>query len=165
MSDSITVEGLDDVIDALKALEGPTGLKIVRSSLRPGAKLMQQQAKADAPKRTGKLANSIKVKSGGTRKGVVKVLVVTSENDSLYRGETFYGAFQEFGYNKVPYTLVDGKIRSQPKGTEPLTPVEGRHFLQHAAEQQGQAAVDAFTEEAGKRIEKLVQGHKSEGGE
>lgn len=154
----IEIRGLTELENALAQLEGPQLKKVVRSSLRKGAKEIQAQAKADAPKRTGTLASSIKVRSGGTKAGTVAVKIVTSNDDHLFKGDQFYGAFLEFGYKHPPvYRTESGQIKSKPRGTEPMTLHEGLHYMKHAAESSAARAVEAFSLEVKKRIEATLQ--------
>ena len=69
----------------------------LRKSLRESAKIIQRGAKFRAPQKSGLLAKTIKVRAfKRTRKAVVGFTVGTAAGD--YRGQTFYGGFQEYGW-------------------------------------------------------------------
>lgn len=73
--------------------------KVLRKPLREAAKVIQKQAKRNAPKDTGLLRRSLRVRAGRRSrrfKNTVRIVVITGEG--FFKGETFYGAFQEFGW-------------------------------------------------------------------
>jgi HK97 gp10 family phage protein len=164
----LVTAGLEDVERMLRGLEAGPGKKLVRASLRVGAKVISKAAKAGAPKRTRRLADSIRVRSGGTKGARISVLVATSETDSMFKGDTFYGAFQEFGWNKAPtwHGRGDGQIHSRSRGTYgkgEATKMPGLHFMRKAADAAADAAIDAFHVEAVRRIE-LLRAQAAAGG-
>jgi HK97 gp10 family phage protein len=128
----IEIQGGRELERALRALPGKVAKKIVRKALRAGAKPIQQDAKARAPKKTGKGAKSIKVRATKRRrKGTIGISVQTSAGD--FAGDEFYMSFLEYGFNKVPtYRGRDGKIYSTPRGTKPTTKIEGKKFMAKA---------------------------------
>ena len=80
----------------------PVGVQkgILRKATRKTTKPVQASARAWAPHDTGDLEASIRVralKRSRKNKDIVGSRVVTSQYDSLYKGDQFYGAFQEFG--------------------------------------------------------------------
>jgi HK97 gp10 family phage protein len=81
--------------------------KILRKGLRAGAKVMQDAAKALAPVRTGKLQSSVKVRSGKSKKGVIKINVGIGAKD--FQGETFYGGFVEWLHRIGKRSLGDAR--------------------------------------------------------
>lgn len=84
-----------DISRALKALGGfekRVANKLLRGALRKGAKVVQQDAKADAPVgETNELKQSVKVRSGKRKKGQISIEVVADAHP-----------FVEFGTSKMP---------------------------------------------------------------
>lgn len=95
------VKGLKETIKKLQNLEPKVAKKVVRKTLRTGAKIMQTEVKQNVPVDEGNLRKSLKVKAGKRKKGSISVAVTTSAEDNLYKGDQFYGAFQEFGTSKM----------------------------------------------------------------
>lgn len=91
-----TLSGDNDLDAIFKNLEPKVQKKVLRPALRAAAKIIQTEAKARAPVKSGALRDSIKVRAGArTRKGIVRVNVEMGEGN--FKGETFYGAFLEYG--------------------------------------------------------------------
>jgi HK97 gp10 family phage protein len=109
----------------------PDGMqkRVLRPALRAAAKVIQAQAVANAPKDTGALKKSIKVRAGKrSRKGIVRVNVTTSKDSTtLYKGKQYYGAFIEFGHHV-------GKRTAEVKRTQKANPGTrvsgGRRFIE-----------------------------------
>jgi HK97 gp10 family phage protein len=114
----------------LRKLPNKISNKIQRKGLRAGAKLIQRAAKKLAPKDTGLLRSSLRVRAGKPRKGKVAVRVMTGEGD--YKGETFYGSFLEYGHR-----LGHRKLGSQRKM------IPAKPYMKPAFEQNKDAAVKA----------------------
>ncbi len=93
----IKLEGAAELDRKLLMLGRAAAGKIVRPALRAGAKVIQVGAKTDAPKRTGKMARAIRVRAmKSKRKGTIGINVTLGQG--FFRGDEFYGAFQEFGW-------------------------------------------------------------------
>ena len=67
MRTSIEIEGLDEVSRRIKSVLSPLEGKDVTDVLVKGARIIRDDAKQRAPKRTGKLRRSIKAKRGKKR--------------------------------------------------------------------------------------------------
>lgn len=61
--DDFSVSGLREIDQALSTLPEKLQRNVMRAALRAGAKQIAQQAKQDAPRKTGKLAESVRVSS------------------------------------------------------------------------------------------------------
>ncbi len=97
---AVFITGDDEVDFKLAGMLSRVQTKLVRKATREIAKPVRDSAKAWAPYETGELAGSIKVralKRSRKNKDSVGARVITSDTDSLFSGETYYGAFQEFG--------------------------------------------------------------------
>jgi HK97 gp10 family phage protein len=95
MSDGMKITGLVEIQAKLKTLAPRVANKVVRQSLRAGAKIVQKQTAANAPVHTGLTAHSVKVRAIKRTKGMIGVAVQIGKGS--YLGETYYAAFVEFG--------------------------------------------------------------------
>lgn len=108
---SLTVSGLPEINKALYAYSQQLGDKVVLASLREGAKLVQRQARAAAPRKSGRLARAIVVKTSklhsAKRGGMLGVyLTIRTGKGKADPKDGFYGRWQEKGWN------VRGKTRT-----------------------------------------------------
>lgn len=112
---SFEVKGLQEVNRALYRYSQQLGDKVVLKALREGAKVMQKQARANAPKRTGKLRRNIfiknsKIYSKRRSKDVLGVYMsISQKGKASNRRNAFYGRFIEHGF-----TSGHGKGRRIP---------------------------------------------------
>lgn len=141
MSDSLRIEGAKQIERRLKTLPAKVAGKITRQALRAGAKVIQAQAVSDAPRQTGLLARSIKVRAAKRKRGRIGILVQTA--GGFFKGRTYYGAFQEFGWRVGPRRL--GNKRRQ---------VPGKHFMREAFDSQKVEAAQVVTEQLKAGIER-----------
>lgn len=81
-----------------KLKELPKGIrnKVIRQSLRAGAKIVHTETKAQAPVDSGLLKSALKVRAAKRSRKRIAVNVQTKDGD--YKGETFYGAFVTYGH-------------------------------------------------------------------
>jgi HK97 gp10 family phage protein len=92
----VEIQGGKDLFRKLTELERRLSRKIAAQALRAGAKVVLADAKATAPRRSGLLAKSLKVRAGKRAKNMVRFQVETAEGN--YKGAAFYGAFVHFGH-------------------------------------------------------------------
>lgn len=109
MADGITMrlEGAMELQRRLSTLPAKVEKKVVRRSLRVGAKMFQRQAKANAPVgETGDLKRALAVRAGRRRRGSASVRVIFNTKKyplvSYTRGgkRYFYPAAVEYGWKK-----------------------------------------------------------------
>lgn len=94
------IVGLEEVERALRMLPAAAAKKAIRQALRIGGKMVLAQAKQNVPVASGALKKSLKVRAGKrTRKNVISIRVATA--DDWFKGDTFYGAFIEFGTVRI----------------------------------------------------------------
>lgn len=149
-------KGLDEVKKWIEDSCPKQVKKDVKASLKDGAQPILEKAKADAPQRSGKLAASLKIKAGGGRKGKGRISVsVRTDAKSLFQGETFYAGMQEFGWDQVPTFNIGTKIYSYPRGWQPTTHREGKHFMKRAIDEAASAAVEKFAESLKAKVEAM----------
>lgn len=77
------VSGFADLRKQLRGLPKAVGSKILRNGLRAGARVIRDEARIRAPKKSGRLAKSIKVKARKKKGGVIGVKVVTGTREEL----------------------------------------------------------------------------------
>lgn len=104
---------------ALAKLANKDARAIVRKAARPALRPVLASAKRHAPKATGALAHSLKIRAIKRSRTRVGAQVQTAAGS--FKGETFYGGFQEWGWKQ-------GK-----RGRLFRKHIEGAHFLIKAA--------------------------------
>jgi HK97 gp10 family phage protein len=143
MPNTIQIEGAKQLEARLKALPAKVSGKIGRQALRAGAKDIQSPAVQHAPRKSGLLASTIKVRAARRSRGKIGAVVQTGQG--FFRGKTFYGAFEEFGWRVGRRAL--GQSRRQ---------VEGKHYMLHAFEAQKAAALETIKTELAAGIERAT---------
>ena len=138
----IELQGVEELRRKLLALEPKVARKVLRKALRAGAKIVHARAKQNIPQGgTGVFARSLKVRAmKRTRRKTIGVAVETREG--WYKGEAFYGAFVEFGHKQGSRKLGDARKQ-----------IEGKHYIEKAAEQTKDAVTALLTTTIGAGIE------------
>jgi len=92
---SMSITGLEDLERKLLAIGQALAKEVVQETMKKAAEPIMNVAKVNVPKRTGNLADSIKISllSNGSR--------VATGRKSMYIGKTFYGGMIEFGTSKM----------------------------------------------------------------
>jgi HK97 gp10 family phage protein len=96
---SLTVSGLPQALKALSQFEQTLSNKVLRKSVRDGAKWLQKLAVANTPLgKTGTLRKSIVVRAGRKRrKNVFGIYVRIYGGSKTFGEKAFYGSFVELG--------------------------------------------------------------------
>lgn len=115
----ITISGDKELIRALKALPRLVARRCLRQSMRPAMKIVQAEAKKNAPEDTGLVKKAIKVRAMKRSSKFIGIDVQLGEGD--FKGKTFYGSFLEYGTNDR--TQKSGKF---------IGKVEPHHFMTDA---------------------------------
>ena len=100
----ITIQGYDDVIRNLKQLDHKIQLKVMRSALRAGAKVIQRNARQLVPTDTGNMKKNIKLKSLKRSKKQMGVNIVTGTRESMgipQKGKGYYPFSVEYGTSEM----------------------------------------------------------------
>ncbi|WP_165073321.1 HK97-gp10 family putative phage morphogenesis protein [Paludisphaera rhizosphaerae] len=93
----IDISGVEEIRAALKRVGEGTRKRVIREGMAVGMDLVTKAARDLAPIRSGRLFKAIKT-SVRKPKSKWKFIVQTRVGKlGLYKGKTFYGAFQEFG--------------------------------------------------------------------
>lgn len=128
---------------------------VLRQGVRTAAKIVQAQAVANVPSKSGTLAASLKVRAGKrsrTTPNQVSVQVITEEG--WFKGKAFYAAFGELGFKlgarkATPFVTKDGTVARYKLGTRWLKariPVTGKHWIKRALDSKGPEAAAAAVE-------------------
>lgn len=96
----IKLTGFDELEKTLSELSLKVQKKVVRKAAKEGAKIQLDAAKQEAPKKTGQLAESLKIKTRFSKKNETLTAIVTTQ-DKDFTGDTYYAAFQEYGTKKL----------------------------------------------------------------
>lgn len=174
MSDGITftIVGDDRLLRKLDRIAKKDARAAIRKGTRAGAKIVTARTKALAPvsgsRQTGK-----KTKKGGTLRRAIRtrsakrsrvfIGSVTRLGAGFFKGETFYGAFQEFGWTpgkrRIGGVLLAGARRRTGLRDNPNRgkPIEGKHFMERAAKQVGRKAMRVATDIIAREIERAAR--------
>jgi len=94
----VVMTGSEELNRKLAALTNQQAREAIRKAARPALKPCLQTARRVAPKRSGKLRRSIKIRAIARSRTRIGARVTASASDTLYSGKTFYGGFQEWGW-------------------------------------------------------------------
>jgi HK97 gp10 family phage protein len=142
-----------------KKLEGLTDKEskaVIRGAAREALKPIQRMAQDLAPRKTGRLRRSIRIRSLTRSRKRIGARITISNKDTQFTGRTFYGAFQEFGWRP-------GKrlARSSSAGATDQRPrVPPKEFLKRAARSASSTAVNLFNSIVSKHIQKAMSKRK-----
>lgn len=146
----VTITGLAEVNKALTELSKKVQRKVISKACRAAAKTIQAKAKTNAPKGpTGLLKRAIKVRVskyvGNRKKKRSEVAINVQIGKGDFKGKTFYGAFQEFGWKS------GRRFARSQKDTRKQIP--GKHFMENAYKSERDQAVNALVDELKRGIE------------
>ena len=136
----IQIDGIKEAVGNIDALDKKMRNSVIRKGLRAGGKVWRDAARGEAPSQTGKLKRSIKVRSGKRKKDSISITVGMGAKD--YVGNSFYGAFIEYGFHIGKRSLGDARK------LQPANP-----FMKRAFDQSNEAASDAAIETMKSEIE------------
>lgn len=93
----LQIRGFDELDRKLKTLDKKVQKKVLRSSVKEAMTIVLHAARSAAPVLTGLLVSTLRVVAKSSRRrGTVSAVVRTKDGD--FKGDTFYGAFIEFGH-------------------------------------------------------------------
>jgi hypothetical protein len=128
-SGGITIKGLSEVSGKLKRMEPKAAVRLIRKAFRRALVPVRNRTKELAPKKTGAMADAVKILAGRTSNGLVRQRVVIGKG--AYRGDQFYGSMQELGWKQGARKLGDKRQH-----------IEAKRFMREAYNQEGHAAMD-----------------------
>ena len=92
----IHLHGAEQLLASLRSFEPKLAKKVLRNAMREAARPILEEAKRLVPVDTGELRDSLVIRAAKrVRKGSVGVVVQTERG--FFKGDTYYGAFVEFG--------------------------------------------------------------------
>lgn len=141
----MTITGVKECLLNFSDLPIKLEKKIIKKSLRAGAKEILAAARANAPESSGLLKRSIKVRAGKSTKGSISIVVGVGKK--WFVGPVFYAAMVAWGHKIGSRKL--GGARKQ---------VAANDFIGRAYEQKKQNAVDTFTATALELINEAAEG-------
>lgn len=152
----IQINGDKQVIENLKDLEPRMRRLAITRSMRAALKPVLATARQMAPKKTEKLRKNIKLKMwkrsrSKEAKRNPKIGMSIQVGDGWYKGDTFYGAFQEFGWHTGKRTNA---IRRR-RGTDTRRWIEGKHFMEQTFDIMGEHALRVMYSQMPTEIAKL----------
>lgn len=127
---TVTVLGVRELAAVLKSIPEKEARGAIRKGTRAGIKVIARVAARRAPRRTGALARSLKVRAMKRRRNRTGTVVVAG--NKTFTGDEFYGGFHEFGWHI-------GKRRTNT-GTGQRRFREGTHYMENAARDKGRTA-------------------------
>lgn len=151
--------GDKQLLKRLRELQPKLQKRGLTKAARLAMKPMHAKAKSSAPKESGTLRKSIKLRA--MKRSRVRVGMHISTSESMFEGKTFYGAFQEFGWH---VGKRDNKLRSRGKwsgiGTEldKRKFIPGKHFIEETYQNGKEKAARQFVDETEKQLHLLANG-------
>lgn len=91
---SVDMTGMEELFNQLDSL-GEDASKALKEAVMKGAEIVREDASRRAPRRTGKLSQSIIIESAEVEPDYVSVKIGPNK-------EAFYGRFVEMGTSKMP---------------------------------------------------------------
>lgn len=151
---SFKTRGDKRILKKLAGLPPKIQRKVISKSARTAMRPVLNAAKANAPKKTGRLKKSLRMRAlKRSRKGRIGVTVATSAK--WFSGDEYYGAFQEFGW-KVGKRAKGHRRKDAEADTRKQVP--GKHYVERAYKSHGEQALKTFLSEVPGQIEKLAKG-------
>jgi HK97 gp10 family phage protein len=149
---SIKLLGAEDLLARLKTLEPKLAKKVLRQSIRAGAKLVLEDVKARAPVRSGLVRSKLRVRAARRKKDRIAINVTTAEGD--YVGKTFYAPMVELGHHSGKRARGASHRRGARLRSDGRKFIEGRHFIKAAFEARQQAAAELIQQQILEGIER-----------
>lgn len=125
---NLDVKGLDEVLAVLSAFPAKLQRQAVKQGLTAAAAVIRDEARARAPKKTGKMAKAIK--SGTPRSNPDGSWSISVRLDGRGNDHAFLGLFHEYGVK--PHYIMAGDAGTSPRQ---LTRAAGREGSSNVADQ------------------------------
>lgn len=94
----LTSTGHQEVQAALARLSGPQAKQVIRQSSREALRPLLTTIKANCPVRSGKMRQSIKIRSLKRSRKFVGATITVGDKEKAYVGKQFYASFIVFGW-------------------------------------------------------------------
>ena len=112
----VSVTGLKELDRKMRALEPAMQKKIIRKAARRAAKPVLDRARAFAPRRSGALERSLKIRALRRSRRRTAIGVQVSTDKGWFKGDEFYGAFVELGTKHIEAKKYLRDARDQSRG-------------------------------------------------
>ncbi len=169
MANAVVVTGSAELNAKLAKLKSAQAKAAIRKASREALRPVAVAAKANAPRRSGRLSRSIKVKALERSRIRIGSRVTTGEDDSQFKGKQFYGGMQEYGWKagrrvrNVELGAVRGAKRTESQKAEAAKrnnsrpQISGTRFMNRAAESKKQLALSIYKAETTRWIEEFAR--------
>jgi hypothetical protein len=163
----VIVTGSEELNRKLADLKGSKAKQAIRKSSRTALRPVAEAAKSNAPRRSGRLAKSIKVRALERSRSRVGSRVTSSGSDNQFKGRTFYGGFQEYGWKagrrakNADVGAAAGARRTSSQKTaiakrnNARRKIDGTEFLARAAKDKKELALQIYSAETARWIHEL----------
>jgi HK97 gp10 family phage protein len=142
----IKLVGDKELLRKLDRLQKKDARKAIRRGLRAGAKILAVETKRLVPKVTGAIKRAVRVRAGKRSRRYIAVLAMIGEG--WFKGDSFYAAQQEMGWHAGKRTGYSKTYKAGAKAARGRAYmgrrwIEGKHFMERAAQNRGRAAANA----------------------
>ena len=95
---TMSLQGDKELVDKLKSLTKSEFKSATQTGAKKSLDPVRKTAQAIAPKKTGRLKRAIRVRVLKRSRVRVGARVTVGTHDNMFKGRTFYAAFQEYGW-------------------------------------------------------------------
>lgn len=147
MSRKITtiLTGSESLNEKLAALTNKQANEAIRKAARPALQPTLAAAKSMAPKRSGALSSSIKIRAIRRSRTRVGMRVTTAKSDSQFSGKTFYGGFIIWG-RRIGKRTRRIKLANRKDSYDSRGKVAANNFLKRAADRTRSTALRLYAD-------------------
>jgi len=158
----IKIEGFEDAIQALIDLAKDMRRRVVRGALRAAARPIVNQARSNAPVRTGLVKKRMSVMTSRIAKGRNEIGVyirpratALARREKIKALDPYYYKFQEAGFHAVGTRRVRGgrRARADNLRSSGARFIPGKMFIGRAFESRGSEALAIFKAQIRARID------------
>ena len=154
---TILLIGESELRKKLAGLTDRESKAVIRGASREALKPIQRMAQDLAPRRTGRLRRSIRVRSLTRSRKRIGARVTISNKDTQFTCRTFYVAFQEFGWRPGKRLT---RASSAATATDQRPRVPAKDFLRRSSKSGAAGAVNLFNAIVSKHIHKVMSKRK-----
>lgn len=138
----------------LKKLANKEAKKVVREAQRPALKPLLQEARDNAPVKSGELKKNIKIRAiKRSRKGF-GTKVSSSDGNNLNSGDAFYGAFLELGVKRKGGSFGSRLLRVVGVGKHRIKP---RKYMRNASDKKRKHVMRLYREKIASGLKELAR--------
>ena len=138
----LVITGDKKLTRMLNALGSQKARAVHRKAIRKAARPILAEAKATGPVKTGKLRASLTIKAAKRSRKSIGVMV--TQKAGAYKGDTFYGSFQELGWRTG---------RAKQKSNRERKKIPGKWTMRQAAIDKQDEAIEIYETEVNTLIE------------